>query len=316
MSDLLRLGTRGSLLAREQSQLVANAVSELTGRKVELVLIQTEGDNTDLPFSQASRPGVFVSALRDALLAGEVDFIVHSFKDLPSAPVGGISLAAVPHRQDPRDVLVSKDGLGLAELAPGAIVGTSSPRRAARVRALRPDLRVEPIRGNVDTRLAKVANGEFQATLLAAAGLNRLGRSEVIAEYFDFDQILPAPAQGALAVECRTSDTATLAMLAQLNHSHSLLVTTAERAVLRGVNASCTTAIGAISTWEHGTLTVSAELSHPVLDWHERAQVPVELVDSSMLSEASQIGGFVAAKLMDTDLGRTIIALGGTQLND
>lgn len=310
------LGTRGSQLALVQSELVAAALTQATGAQVELVQIRTEGDDTEVPFSAAKRPGVFVSALRDALLAGKVDFIVHSFKDLPSAPIDGVALAAVPERQDPRDALVTARGLTLATLAPGAVVGTSSPRRAARVKALRPDLKVSPIRGNVDSRLKKVAAGEYDATVLAVAGLNRLGQAGRIAEYFDFEQMLPAPAQGALAIECQSQDTSTLAMLAQLNHSHSRLVTTAERAVLRGVNASCTTAIGSVATWQNGELVITAELSHPNLDWHERAQVSAAIADSSMLSEAHQLGMFLAAKLMSTDLGKSIAATESPESND
>ena len=314
--SLLRLGTRGSQLARVQSTLVAQAITQATGIAVELVLIRTEGDDTSVPFSAATRPGVFVSNLRDALLRQEVDLIVHSFKDLPSLGIDGITLAAVPQREDPRDVLVSGHGQRLDQLATGSVVGTSSPRRAARVRALRPDLLVKPIRGNVDSRVAKVESGEYQATVLAAAGLNRLGLQGKIAQHFDNSQILPAPAQGALAVECGSQDFELLGLLAGLNHEHTRLVTTAERAVLRGVNASCTTAIGAAATWVDDKLEVTAELSHPWLDWHERFTVDAPVESAAMLSQAHQLGTFVAGKLMDTKLGAQIVAMGGTLSND
>ena len=314
--SLLRLGTRGSQLARVQSTLVAQAITQATGIAVELVLIRTEGDDTSVPFSAATRPGVFVSNLRDALLRQEVDLIVHSFKDLPSLGMEGIALAAVPEREDPRDVLVSGNGQRLDQLVAGSVVGTSSPRRAARVRALRPDLLVKPIRGNVDSRVAKVESGEYQATVLAAAGLNRLGLQGKIAQYFDNSQILPAPAQGALAVECGSQDFELLRLLDVLNHEHTRLVTTAERAVLRGVNASCTTAIGAAATWVDGQLQVTAELSHPSLDWHERFTVGAPVESEAMLSQAHQLGTFVAGKLMDTQLGAQIVAMGGTLSND
>lgn len=299
----LRLGTRGSLLARTQSGHVLDEVAELVGTPIEEVIIRTEGDDTSTSLTKAARPGVFVSALRDALLAGEVDFIVHSFKDLPSKPVDGICLAAVPVRQDVRDVLVSNGGLGLMNLPAGAVVGTSSPRRAARVLFARPDLVVSPIRGNVDTRIAKVRSGEYAATILAAAGLNRVGLIGEAAEYLDTALMLPAPAQGALAIECRADDTELLEFLQQLDDSESRLTTTAERAVLVGINASCATAIGASAQVSGGTLTVTAELSHPSQNWHERVEISALINDHKMLSEAYQLGMFAAAKLMSTDLG-------------
>ena len=309
MTESLRLGTRGSQLARVQSGWIAENLRALTGREVELILIRAEGDDTTMPFSAATRPGIFVSTLRDALLAGEVDFIVHSFKDLPSGLVEGITLAAVPEREDWRDVLVSASGASLAELPAGAVVGTSSPRRAARIRALRPDLVVEPIRGNVDTRLSKVAGGEFDATVLAAAGLNRLGRADAITQFFTSEEMLPAPAQGALAVECRTEDRELLMLLCELNSQEARFLAIAERAVLRGVNASCTTAIGAHATWEAGVLEVVAELSHPSLDWHERVSIAAPVESAEMLNEAHQLGMFAAGKLMATELGSAIQAL-------
>jgi len=306
MIEPLRLGTRGSQLARVQSGWVAEKLRQVSGREVELVLIKAEGDDTSMPFSAATRPGIFVSTLRDALLASEVDFIVHSFKDLPSGLIEGITLAAVPEREDWRDVLVSASGATLAELPAGTVVGTSSPRRAARVRALRPDLVVEPIRGNVDTRLSKVAGGEFGATVLAAAGLNRLSRSNEITQFFTADEMLPAPAQGALAVECRTEDRDLLILLCELNSQVARFLAIAERAVLRGVNASCTTAIGALATWEDGVLEVVAELSHPTLDWHERVSIAAPVESAEMLNEAYQLGMFAAGKLMATALGSAI----------
>jgi hydroxymethylbilane synthase len=289
-----------------QSGWVAEKLRQVSGREVELVLIKAEGDDTSMPFSAATRPGIFVSTLRDALLASEVDFIVHSFKDLPSGLIEGITLAAVPEREDWRDVLVSASGATLAELPAGTVVGTSSPRRAARVRALRPDLVVEPIRGNVDTRLSKVAGGEFGATVLAAAGLNRLSRSNEITQFFTADEMLPAPAQGSLAVECRTEDRDLLILLCELNSQVARFLAIAERAELRGVNASCTTAIGALATWEDGVLEVVAELSHPALDWHERVSIAAPVESAEMLNEAHQLGMFAAGKLMATSLGSAI----------
>jgi hydroxymethylbilane synthase len=314
------MGTRGSLLARTQSGHVAHAVTDMWGERgtVEEVIIRTEGDDTSTSLTgSAARPGVFVSALRDALLAGEVDFIVHSFKDLPSAPFEGITLAAVPLREDERDVLVSKDGLGLADLPAGAVVGTSSPRRAARVQFARPDLAVKPIRGNIDTRIQKVRSGEYDATILAAAGLNRVGYSAEACEFLGVDVLLPAPAQGALAIECRSDDNELLEVLYGLNDPESRLVTTAERAVLVGVAATCATAIGALGVLENGQLTVTAELSDPDANEHERFGVSVPLDAANYnspaaLREAYETGLFVAAQLMATELGMRIREGGAT----
>lgn len=196
----LRLGTRGSLLARTQSQLVADSITAATGRAVELVIVRTEGDDVSIPLDAPSRPGAFAAALRDALLDDRVDLAVHSFKDLPSAPLPGLSVAAIPPRADPRDALCSRDGLSLDALPRGARVGTSSPRRVAGLLRARSDLQIVPIRGNVDTRLRKVRDGDVDAVVLAAAGLQRLGREAAVTEFIDAGIVLPAPAQGALAV--------------------------------------------------------------------------------------------------------------------
>lgn len=301
----LRLGTRASLLAKTQSGMVAEQVLQTTGLASELVFIKTEGDDPASNLFAPKQPGVFVSALRDALLAGEVDYIVHSFKDLPSAPIPGITLAAVPKREDHRDVLISRDGVALVELPAGAVVGTSSPRRAARIKHLRPDLEIKPIRGNIDTRLKKVVEGEFDATVLAAAGLNRVGLSEVSANFFTDEQMLPAPAQGALAIECRSDDAKMMAALAQINHHETELLAAAERAVLRGISASCTTAIGAHAQILNGKIRLAAELSDNDTDWHERIEISSEAAETS-LAQARALGLSIADQLMQTDLGKKL----------
>jgi hydroxymethylbilane synthase len=259
----LRIGTRGSTLARTQSGMVAAAVEARTGVVSELVSVRTLGDDHPGPLAQMPQPGVFVSALRDALLAGDVDVAVHSMKDLPSAPVDGIHLAAVPVREDARDALVTADGGGLDGLRHGARVGTGSPRRAARLRALRPDLELVDLRGNVDSRLARVAAGELDAIVLAVAGLARLGRLDVIGEVLGPERMLPAPAQGALAVECRSDDLATLALLATVDDRPSRLRALAERAVLGAVGASCASAVGALAALDGLHLTLDADASGP-----------------------------------------------------
>jgi hydroxymethylbilane synthase len=273
----LRIGTRGSALARTQSGMVAAAIEAATGVSSELVTIRTLGDDHPGPLAQMPQPGVFVSALRDALLAGEVDVAVHSMKDLPSAPVEGIALGAVPEREDPRDALVTADGGGLASLPPGARVGTGSPRRAARLRALRPDLELVDLRGNVDSRLARVTDGDLDAVVLAVAGLSRLGRVAAISEVLAPEMMLPAPAQGALAVECRSDDTATLDLLASIDDRPSRLRALAERAVLAAVGASCASAIGALAQLDGHVLTLDADASGPAGE-HVAEVMTLELV--------------------------------------
>ena len=257
---MIRLGTRGSELARTQSGTVADAIAALSGQAVKLVSIKTEGDNQSLPLDAGRRPGLFVSALRDALLAERVDVLVHSFKDLPSAAQEGITVVAVPGRATAVDVVYSTQG-GLDALPAHATVGTSSPRRAAGIRRLRPDLRIVAIRGNVDTRLQKVRDGEVDAVMLAAAGLERLGLLDGNVHPLDPAVLLPAPAQGALAVECRTNDRL-ITVVGQLDDTPTRIAVSAERAVLQGIDASCTTAIGAHAGWiDDRVLMLSAELS-------------------------------------------------------
>lgn len=241
-SRTLRIGTRASLLARTQTGLVVDAL----GVPVEVVPVSTIGDRSSAAVEQLGGTGVFVSALRDALLAGDIDVAVHSYKDLPTAPAAGIVIAAVPVREDPRDVLVARDGLVLGELPVGARVGTGSPRRAAQLRALGLGLEVIAIRGNVDTRLAKVSSGEFDAVVLALAGLRRLGRTEEITEVLDPIQVLPAPAQGALAIECRSDDQAAIGVLATIDHADSRAVVAAERALLAALEAGCSAPVGGL----------------------------------------------------------------------
>lgn len=260
MMTTLRLGTRGSQLARTQSGMVARMITETTGCEVELVVIRSEGDDLTVPLDAPKRPGAFVATLRDALLADDVDLAVHSTKDLPSAPMEGLTVAAFPPRADPRDALCSPSGLGLHQLPEGARIGTSSPRRAQGFTRVRPDLRIIPIRGNVDTRLRKADEGEVDASVLAAAGLIRLGHQDRITEYIDPELILPAPAQGVLAVECRTGEMADL--LSALDDAPTRLAAVAERSILSGLQATCTTPIGALATWIDETrLDLQVEVS-------------------------------------------------------
>jgi hydroxymethylbilane synthase len=247
MSAPLRLGTRRSLLATTQSGHVADLIRERLGREVELVEITTEGDTNGAPLATMGGTGVFVSALRDALLRGEVDVAVHSLKDLPTYAAEGITLAAVPTREDPRDVVVARDGLTLGELPVGSRVGTGSPRRAAQLEALGLGVEIVDIRGNVDTRIGKVTSGEYDAVLLARAGLARLGRVDEATEVLDPLQMLPAPGQGALAIECRSDDVELIADLAKLDDHATRAAVTAERAVLATLEAGCSAPLGALA---------------------------------------------------------------------
>jgi hydroxymethylbilane synthase len=243
----IRLGTRASLLARTQSETVAMLIRERIGRDVELVPVTTEGDVSTAPLAGFGGVGVFVGALRDALLRGEVDVAVHSLKDLPTGPCDGVALAAVPPREDPRDVVVARDGLTLGGLPVGSVVGTGSPRRVAQLRALGLGLEFTGIRGNVDTRVAKVRSGEVDAVVLARAGLARLGRLDDVTEVLDPLQMLPAPGQGALAVECRADDPDLRAALAALDDRHARAAVEAERAVLAALEAGCSAPVGALA---------------------------------------------------------------------
>jgi hydroxymethylbilane synthase len=242
----LRLGTRGSALAMAQSGMVAQAVRDATGLDVELVEIVTPGDRSTAPVARLG-VGVFVSALRDALNAKEIDFAVHSYKDLPTAPADGLSIVAVPPREDPRDALVARDGLTLLELPPGARIGTGSVRRIAAIGALGLPVETVPIRGNVDTRMRKVTDGELDAVILARAGLARLGRADEITEILDPALVLPAPAQGALAIECRTGDDELAAALARLDDPHTRAAVVAERALLAALEAGCSAPVAGLA---------------------------------------------------------------------
>ena len=245
MKEQLRLGSRKSPMAMAQSRQVADMVTERTGRRVEIVGVTTLGDVSRAQLTQIGGTGVFVSALREALLDGEVDLAVHSLKDLPTGPAAGVLLAAVPSRDDPRDALVARDGAKLADLPPGGRIGTGSPRRAAQLLGLRGDLRCVPIRGNANTRLGKVGDGELDGVVLAYAGLARIGYANTVTQLFEPDEMLPAPGQGALAVECRDGEPELAALLEAVTDQASLAAVTAERSLLEALEAGCSAPVGA-----------------------------------------------------------------------
>ena len=294
----LRLGTRASQLALTQSRSVADALTAASGVAVELVHVSTYGDRTTEAIAQLGGTGVFVSALRDALHAGTVDLAVHSFKDLPTAPTPGLTVAAVPRREDPRDVLVARDGLTLGGLPPGARIGTGAPRRMAQLRALGLGLEVVPIRGNVDTRMGKVTSGELDAVVLARAGLARLGRMSAVTEVLDPIQVLPAPAQGALAVECRSGDTRVLQLLAALDDPAARACVAAERAVLAALEAGCSAPVGAhaeLVEAEDGAAEVWLRASVTAIDGSDSVRDSI----SGPAVEAESLGRALAAELLD-----------------
>jgi hydroxymethylbilane synthase len=293
----LRLGTRGSELARTQSLAVADAITAATGTQVELVHIVTEGDRSSAAIAQLGGTGVFVAAIRRALLEGSVDLAVHSYKDLPTAGEPGLIIAAVPGRQDPRDALVARDGLTLGELPPGSKVGTGAPRRVAQLRALGLGLDVVPIRGNVDTRMGRVAEGDLDAVVLARAGLARLGRLDAITETLDPLQVLPAPAQGALAVECRTSDARTRELLGRLEDPMVRACVTAERATLASLEAGCSAPVAAYAEVAEGESGPELFLRASVtaIDGSDSVRGSV----SGPLPQAAALGRALAAELLD-----------------
>jgi hydroxymethylbilane synthase len=287
----LRLGTRKSAMAMAQSQQVARLITERAGRDVELIGITTFGDVSRAQLAQIGGTGVFVSGLRTSLLHGDVDIAVHSLKDLPTAQPEGIVLAAVPPRDDPRDALVARDGAKLADLPQGARIGTGSPRRAAQLLLLRPDLRPVPVRGNADTRLGRVTSGEVDAVVLAYAGLARIGRLDVVTQVFDPDEMLPAPGQGALAVECRSGlpDLADLLACADDPATHA--ATTAERTLLAALEAGCSAPVGGYAAGTDGLrlrgVVVAAD-----------GKTALRASASGPPDEAERLGRSVAAELL------------------
>ena len=296
----LRVGTRASLLARTQTDLVVKALAVEGGADdIEIVPIVTAGDRSTEAVSELGSTGVFVSALRTALLAGEIDIAVHSYKDLPTAPADGIVIGAVPLREDSRDALVARDGLTLGELPRGSTVGTGSARRTAQLHALGMGLEIVAVRGNVDTRLRRVLDGDLDAVVVAYAGLRRLGRADVVTEVLDPIQVLPAPAQGALAIECRTDDVEVVALLRVLDHPDTRAAVTAERALLAALEAGCSAPVGALADIvdtddESGSSEVFLRGSVTAID----GSAAVRLSATGPTTDADGVGRRLAAELL------------------
>ncbi len=315
-TGVLKLGSRKSPMAIAQSGDVARLITERAGRRVELVGVTTLGDVSQAQLTQIGGTGVFVSALREALLRGEVDFAVHSLKDLPTGDAPGITLAAVPPRDDPRDALVARDGAKLADLPPGARIGTGAPRRAAQLGLLRPDLDCVPIRGNANTRLAKVSAGELDAVVLAYAGLARIGHTDLVSEIFEPEDMLPAPGQGALAVECRADDTELAALLAAIDHPGTRAAVTAERSLLAALEAGCSAPVGGYAVGQAGTTQL--RLSGVVVGVHA-GSFPAGVLDAAsaggrmVIRERGEADASDAARL-GQELAARMLALGAADL--
>jgi hydroxymethylbilane synthase len=285
-----------------QSGQVADAVSRVTGRAVELVEITTYGDTSREHLAQIGGTGVFVTALREALLRGEVDFAVHSLKDLPTAQPDDLALAAVPVREDPRDVLVARDGLTFAELPDGSRVGTGSPRRMAQLNAYARShgmsIETVAIRGNIDTRVGFVHKGELDAVVLAAAGLSRIGRTDEVTEFLSVDTVLPAPGQGALAIECAADNADLVAALGELDDPFTRAAVTAERSLLAALEAGCSAPVGALADLLADGQTVK----------EMRLRGVVGTADGSSLVQLSTTGPVPETHDQAMELGRELAA--------
>lgn len=306
MTGVVKIGTRGSLLATTQADTVRVALAA-AGVEAELVIVKTAGDLSAAPV-QTIGVGVFTAALREALADGTVDIAVHSYKDLPTAADERFTIAAIPAREDPRDALVARDGLVLGELPADAKVGTSAPRRVAQLRALGQGLDVRPLRGNLDTRIGKVASGELDAVIVARAGLARIGRLDVVTEALDPVQLLPAPAQGALAVECRSGDTDLAASIATLDDAHSRAAVAAERGLLAELEAGCTAPVGAIAE-----VVESIDEDGRIFD-ELSLRGCVAAIDGSDTIRASIVGSPDRAEELGRELARELLDLGAREL--
>lgn len=302
----LRLGSRRSPMAVAQSRGVARLLTERTGRPVDIVGVTTLGDVSREQLTQIGGTGVFVSALRESLLRREVDFAVHSLKDLPTGAPQGITLAAIPPRDDPRDALVARNGAKLADLPAGARIGTGSPRRAAQLAVLRGDITCVPIRGNAGTRLAKVRDCELDAVVLACAGLARIGHTDLVSEVFEPDSMVPSPGQGALAVECRAEDAELTGLLATIDHWQSRAAVTAERGLLAALEAGCRAPVGAYAALSGTQLRLDAVVLGEKMIVREHGEADA--------TDAARLGRELAARMLA--LGAADLVGGNTDRND
>lgn len=317
MKRTIRLGTRGSALALAQTQTIAEMLERAAGIRTEIVTVSTPGDRSDKPVQEIGI-GVFTTAVRDALAEDQVDVAVHSYKDLPTAPDPRLALAAVPQREDPRDVLVARDGLTLGELPAGSTVGTGAPRRAAQLEALGLGLEIVGVRGNVDTRVRKVLEGQLDAVVVAKAGLSRLGRLDVITEVLEPIQMLPAPAQGALAIECRVDDVDVEHLLRSIvDDQATRAAATAERTMMATLEGGCNAPVGALADVvedldDDGRVVMRLSLRGVAAVYAKDDKGKLVVVD---LLRASATGDLTAAEQLGRDLALELLDLGAGVLS-
>ena len=301
-SGKISIGTRSSPLALYQAGHIKEAIERLRpDLEVRLVRIKTTGDKiTDVPLAKVGGKGLFVKEIEEALLDGRIDLAVHSMKDVPALLPSGLHLAAIPEREDPRDALVSRNGVRFADLPPGSVVGTSSLRRQSQLSHLRSDLKIEPLRGNLDTRLRKLDQGIFAAIILAAAGLRRLGMTDRITECLDPTVSLPAIGQGALGLECRREDGPVNELLAPLDHPETHWCVKAERAFLTRLEGGCQVPIAGHARLDNGRLTLEGLVASVAGDRlvRDRASAPV--------SEAETLGVGLAETLLSRGADRIL----------
>lgn len=305
MNRPLRIGTRGSALALWQANHVRDELARCHGVEAELVRIHTSGDKLQAASvaqigAEGSAKGIFIKEIEDALLSGTVDIAVHSMKDVPTETPAGLVFAAITRREDPRDCLISRTNKSLKGLPSGARIGTSSVRRQAQLRHARPDLVVADLRGNVDTRMKKLAAGDFDAIVLAVAGVNRLGASDKVTQIFKQDVMLPAVGQGALGIETRSDDSEAVALASSLNDLETRACVTAERALLRELEGGCQVPVGA---WARigvsGQLEIEAGVFSP---------------DGTESVRRSDVGAAVDAQVIGVRLGRSLIEAGADKI--
>jgi hydroxymethylbilane synthase len=301
-ADCLRIGTRGSLLARTQTEWAAEQLRRARpGLTIHIEIIETTGDlRRDVPFAAVGTKGMFVKEIEQALADGRIDVGVHSLKDMPSELPAGLELACVPARENPYDALLARSHASLRGLPQGAVVGTSSVRRSAQIRHIRPDLQIVELRGNLDTRMRKLDEGQYDAIVLAAAGLNRLGLGSRITEELPIDICVPAAGQGALALETRVGDAETLALLAAIQDPDSADAIAAERAFLAALGGGCSVPAGALAELREGEISIAAMLAAP-----DGSRI-LRAADGDRRENAAALGARIAARLLD-DGGRELL---------
>ena len=293
MIKTVRVGTRGSRLAIAQTEIALAALRKVHPHvRFEVIAISTKGDVDNRPLFTLDEKGIFEKEVNEAVKQGKVDFAVHSLKDVPSDLSDDLSVACIPKRASPNDVLVTDNGQKLKDLAPGSIVGTSSLRRAVQLTKTRVDLNVRPIRGNVETRVKKIISGEYDAAVLAEAGLSRLGMKDVIVQRFSIRDFVPAPGQGAIAIVCRSDDTALADMLQQIEDRHSRIAVLAERALIRKVEGGCRFPIGAVAITNEDKITLYASV------FSADGKQSIHIKKSGTATKPEQLGSSVANMLV------------------